>query len=374
MTIELFYRTQHLKLLHVSDTHLGLDTFGTEDPSTGINSRSNDGLMAFKSAIDYAIQNDIELVLHSGDCFNTKNPSQNIVNAVYAEIKRALDAGIKFFMLTGNHDNSKILTRKTSLDLANTLDIKNLTITRGNSFHDFGNIQIVTIGYWNEISEIQNIVDDLAKKVDWSRPAMLLGHLQVQYADFPGSFKHDLPFVPLEYLTSHPWLFSQLGHIHKPQILAEKPFTFYVGSLVRCSAAEANDKKGFWVSEIENNKLKSIKQIEVDCLQYQTIKGTPKEIHSILEQINGQDLSKLIIRLQVDESDEPLDMALIREKLTSAFKYTIQKEPKKKEIPKIKTMQNLSLDNYLEHYFEKDEDKNDLFKVFHELQSAAEVK
>jgi len=365
---------KHLKLLHVSDTHFGLDTFGAEDPSTGINSRSFDGLRAFKVSISYAIENDIEFVLHSGDCFNTKNPSQNIVNAVYAEIKRALDAGIKFFMLTGNHDNSKILTRKTSLDLANTLDIKNLTITRGNSFHDFGNLQIVTIGYWNEIHEIKDIVDNLAKKVDWSRPAVLLGHLQIQYADFPGSFKQDLPFVPLEYLTSHPWLISQNGHIHKPQILAEKPFTFYVGSLVRCSAAEANDKKGFWVSEIEDNKLKSIEQIEVDCLQYQAIKGTPKEIHTTLEKINSQDLSKLIIKLQVDESDEPLDMALIREKLASAFKYIIQKESKKKNTPKIKAMQNLSLDNYLEHYFEKDEDKDDLFKIFQELQTASEVK
>jgi len=360
------------KFIHVTDTHFGLETHGTENPLTGLNTRAEDGLQAFDQMIDFAIVNDIKFVVHSGDVFNTKTVNQTVVNAFYERILRLSREGIKVFILQGNHDASRVLQRKNGLDLANVVDIPGVTVTRGGDYYDFQDIQIVTVSYWNTAEEIAQQINDLAKRIDWKRPAILVVHLQIEYANFPGSFKADLPFTPLAALTSHPWTYVAAGHIHKPQKLNENPPVYYGGSLVRCSAAESNDPKGFMVIEVEGTKAVNIYQQEVDCLKFVTLKGTMAKIKSIMEGRNG-DFSKVIVRLKIEESEDPIDDAFIKEKFGSAFKYTIEKESATKVQSRVVASAGISMEAYLQSYFEKDDDKDELIALIEELRHEDEV-
>ena len=151
------------KIIHISDTHLGLSSMGVENPKTGMNTREMDGFQALDQMIEFAFQNNVKLVVHSGDVMNTKTVSQNTVNAFYSRIKRLSDANIDVFILQGNHDSSKNLSRLNGLDLAATLNIPNVYVTRGGDYTDLGYIQIVTVSYWNTAEEVSEQINEFAK-------------------------------------------------------------------------------------------------------------------------------------------------------------------------------------------------------------------
>jgi exonuclease SbcD len=364
-----------MKILSVSDTHLGISTFGMENVETGLSTRTEDIVRALDRAADYAINNNVKLVIHSGDVFDSKTVSQTVVESFYKWSLKLSKAGIDLFILQGNHDSSVRLEKRNGLDIAKTLELNNIHTTRGDELLDLDYIQIASVNYWDTPEETAAKIEEHTSNIDWKRPAVLVMHAQIDYPDFPGSFKADLPFIPIAALTAHPWLFIQVGHIHKAQILSENPFAFYVGSLVRCTFSEERQDKGFWVSEIKNNKLASIKHIVDDkCLKMQTIRGNMTSIKEMFDGKTGN-FENYIIKFIIDDSEEVVDEVFIREHFGTAFKYIITTEAKERiRTVKVEVADNISMESYLDSYFKQDNDKEDLFKLVQELKILDENK
>src|ERR1700733_13346194 len=85
---ELSIKHLMFKILHLSDTHFALTTDGVENHQRGMNTRAQDGFQAFYQACDYAVKNNIKIVVFSGDIFNSKIVSQNIVYAFFERIQK----------------------------------------------------------------------------------------------------------------------------------------------------------------------------------------------------------------------------------------------------------------------------------------------
>jgi len=357
----------------VSDTHFGLSVHGHENPVTGLHTQTEDIFKAYQESIDYALKNKASLFIHSGDVFDKKVVNQTVVNQFYKQTKQLTDAGIPVVVLQGNHDASQYIQIKNGLDIAGTIGVDNFYVTRGGGIIDLDFVQIVTVSYWNGPEEVAEELNKYAKQVDWTRPAILVVHLQIEYADFPGAFMADLEFIPLAALTSHPWSFIQAGHIHKHQKLNVEPPAYYVGSLTRCNFAEEKDPKGFIAYEISGTKLSNIKFIEVDCRKYLTFKGTMSDLKSHMEN-SSFDFSKYIIKLIIDDANEPIDDAFIKEKFASAYKVIIQKDARRTTLTKIDALAGIGLEDYLNKYFEKDEEKIELLSLVKELRQLDEVK
>jgi DNA repair exonuclease SbcCD nuclease subunit len=362
------------KFIHVTDTHFGLATFGVENVLSGLNTRAEDGFSAFDQLIDYAITNKIKLIVHSGDVFNTKTISQTVVNAFYERAKRISDAGIDFYILQGNHDASRILVNRNGLDLANILELPHVYVTRGNGpLIDLGYIQLCSVSYWATSEEIEAQIALYAQEIDWSRPAVLVVHLQIEYANFPGSFKEDLQFTPLALLTSHPWTYVAAGHIHKPQLIADEPPVYYGGSLVRCSFAEEKDKKGFNVISVDGVKATEIKKQPVNCLKMLTLKGNMTYFREGLTDVNPDNFENVIIRCIIDETEEVIDEKFLRTTFAKAFKAIIQKEKKPNEVARMDRGGNLTnMQDALKLYFKDEPDIQDLFALIEELKNSEE--
>ena len=65
-----------MKVLHFSDLHIGYERYSkTTDLKTGLDDRIVDFLNVFDELIDYAINEDVDLVLFAGDAFKTRNPT-----------------------------------------------------------------------------------------------------------------------------------------------------------------------------------------------------------------------------------------------------------------------------------------------------------
>jgi exonuclease SbcD len=85
------------RLLHISDTHLGNRQYGSDV-------RRADFAEAFEEAIDYAIAEAVDAVIHTGDLFDSRDPRLPDLNRCIEALQRLDDAGIPFLGIVGNHE------------------------------------------------------------------------------------------------------------------------------------------------------------------------------------------------------------------------------------------------------------------------------
>ncbi len=88
---------------HISDTHLGLVQYASEE-------REQDIYQAFNEAIDTSIKDHVEFVIFAGDIFHVPNPSGTAIVQMANALKRLKQSNIDSFFVLGEHDISRIRT------------------------------------------------------------------------------------------------------------------------------------------------------------------------------------------------------------------------------------------------------------------------
>ena len=96
-----------MKILHIADTHLGFSAY-RKATDEGINQREIDTYDAFKQFIDYAIENEPDLILHAGDLFDSVRPNNRAISTAVKQINRISKKKIPFVLIAGNHEHPKI--------------------------------------------------------------------------------------------------------------------------------------------------------------------------------------------------------------------------------------------------------------------------
>ena len=113
--------SNHLKFIHVADTHLGKAEFKLSE-------RENDFYNAFRQVIDFAISKKVDFVIHSGDLFDVAKPPIRAILFVMDQLRRLKENNIPFFVIAGSHDIGVGETVLSILDRAGLL--KNLSEPR----------------------------------------------------------------------------------------------------------------------------------------------------------------------------------------------------------------------------------------------------
>lgn len=85
------------RLLHVSDTHLGNRQYGSDV-------RREDFADAFEQTVDYAIDEDVHAVIHTGDLFDSRDPRLPDLNRCIDILQKLADEDIPFYGIVGNHE------------------------------------------------------------------------------------------------------------------------------------------------------------------------------------------------------------------------------------------------------------------------------
>ncbi len=99
-------------ILHVSDTHLGKQQYGSEV-------REDDFARAFDTVIDIAIEEKVDSVIHTGDLFDNRNPSSKALSDAFRIIKKLDNENIPFLGIVGNHERK---WDNQWIDILGTLD------------------------------------------------------------------------------------------------------------------------------------------------------------------------------------------------------------------------------------------------------------
>jgi len=88
---------------HISDTHLGLIQYGSEE-------RAQDVYDTFNQAIDTSIKDHVDFVIFAGDIFHVPNTNGTAIIQMANGLKRLKQNNIDSFFILGEHDISRIRT------------------------------------------------------------------------------------------------------------------------------------------------------------------------------------------------------------------------------------------------------------------------
>ena len=268
-----------MRILHFSDVHIGVESYGSTDPSTGLSTRLMDFLATFDEVVDFALDNSVDLVLFAGDAYKSRDPSQTHQREFARRIARLSREGVPVFLLVGNHDLPHIASRATALDIFPTLSVPNVTI--GDRLDIYivhtaaGPLQVVALPWIRRSAflareetrslTIEQINRQLEERVttmltwqieglDPAIPAVLTAHVSLNTAKTSSEQSMLLGRDPvlMQSALARPELdYVALGHIHKRQTLSQNPHVVYSGSLERIDFGEENDDKGFCVIDLD---------------------------------------------------------------------------------------------------------------------------
>ena len=284
-----------MKILHFADLHLGVESYGRIDPTTGLSSRFLDFLSALDQVVDYALGNKVDLVLFCGDAYKSREPSQTQQREFAKRISRLSTSGIPVFLLIGNHDLPNAIGRATTTEIFDTLAVKNVYVAnRPEIYHvptNSGTIQIASLPWlrrsgllskeatknltFEQINQrlqqvLTNTIAANVPKLDPKLPSILAAHVWVSGAKV-GSER--LMTIGQEHVllvsnVAYPAFdYIALGHIHKHQVLSNSPPVVYPGSLERLDFSEEEDDKGFYLVEIEPDKETGKRRVSLDFHQ-----------------------------------------------------------------------------------------------------------
>lgn len=398
-----------VKILHLSDIHMGSGfAHGQINPETGLNTRLEDFAAALARCIDAAIEHEADLVLFGGDAFPDATPAPYIQQAFSREFQRLVDAQIPMVMLVGNHDQHSQGEGGASLCIYRTLGVPGVVVGDRLETHRIqtaaGPVQIITLPWLtrstlmtrpetdglslsavNEqlLDRLRIALEGEIRQLDPALPTVLLGHAMVDTA-MVGAERFLAVgkgfTLPLSLIARDCFDYVALGHVHRHQVLCEKPPVVYPGSIERVDFSEEKEDKGFvWIELAQGQAEFKFQPLPVR--PFVTIKrDVSQEVGPQLaleKAIAKQDLEGAIARLIYQISPEQLpdiDDRALHLALQDCHSYTIQPELvsqlMRPRMPQLGESQNLNpleaLGTYLEH-------REDLASLTPDLMGAAEA-
>ena len=329
--------SETIRLLHFADLHVGMENYGSLDPTTGTSSRVRDFLDRLDEVIDYALEHDADLAIFAGDAFKNRDPEPTQQREFARRMKRLADA-VPTLLLVGNHDMPGMAAKANSLDIFRALDVPGVIVgykSEGRVIETRrGPVFLAWIPYpmrnrllsreehaGKSIEELENalrevvsdLVEDLEKEAEsHDMPRVLAGHFSVAEAEF-GSERSVMlgrdVAVFLSSLANPRWDYIALGHIHKHQMLNPDgyPPVVYSGSLERIDFGEEDQEKGFCWVELAREET-TWRFVPVEARPFHTLRvdarEAPDPTAAVLAELEGLSLEGAIVRVIVQLQTE----------------------------------------------------------------------
>ncbi len=354
-----------VRVLHLSDLHLGSGlSYGQINPVSGLNSRLEDFTHALENCIDYALKQQVDLVLFGGDAFPDATPPPLHQDLFAAQFCRLAAAQIPTVLLVGNHDQYGQGHEGSSLSIYRTLEVQGFEV--GDKLQTLrlqtrsGPVQVTTLPWLLRstlltreetmgldtdtisaqlLQRLHLVLQAEIRRLDPTVPAILLAHAMVDTARV-GSERHLAVgkgfTIPLALLAQPAFQYVALGHVHRHQVLCQQPLMLYPGSLERVDFGEEEETKGFVIADVHLQGA-SFQFIPIAARPFCTLRidvshlppqdpQLQQQIHDLIQQSPIEDaVVRLIYRLRPEQLQE-LDENLLHTQLAPAHFYTVTPE------------------------------------------------
>jgi len=298
---------------HISDTHLGLVQYNSEE-------RENDIYDVFNQTIDISIKDHVDFVIFAGDIFHTPNPSGTAIMHMAHALKKLKKNNIDSFFVLGEHDISRIRSYPVPY-VFHKLEFSHYIGEGKPTYYK----DILIIGF-DKIrkSEMQDFesrfqkVDAIAKEHRGHK--ILVMHQGITEVNkFAGELStNDLP---------KNFTYYAMGHLHDKFL---KSFSNLKGSIAYPGSIELttsegikNTKKGFFQVDISGTEAKP-EWIELNIRPQISVstnyEDLPKTVDGILDQIH-ESIKKPIIELKIQGKD--IQTELVQAQISRLMPYTL---------------------------------------------------
>jgi DNA repair exonuclease SbcCD nuclease subunit len=302
-----------INIVFFSDTHLGFDY--PLRPRVTKRRRGEDFYKNFEAVLSYAIDNDVDLIIHGGDLFFRSKVPDTIIDRVYQTLSTFANHEIPVYIVPGNHERSRL---PTSLFLnhpyIHVFDIPKIYSVTIND------ARLILCGFpfirENIRGKFQSIIHQSGWTNNFSDIKILVFHQAIEGASVGlrnYTFRNSPDVIPLSYLPGDANVVL-CGHIHRQQRLVKTTEgdthsipVIFSGSTERTSFAEMDEKKGFYHLIFVNQKdrnwaLKEIRFIELPARPMMDIyidsQTSAQQLESFLKRKINQIDKNTIIRFR----------------------------------------------------------------------------
>ena len=260
---------------HISDTHLGLVQYGSEE-------RAQDVYDVFNQAIDTSIKDHVDFAIFAGDIFHVPNPNGTAIVQMANGLKRLKQNNIDSFFILGEHDISRIRTTPIpyvyhNLEFSRYIGQGNPIEYKGVMLAGFDKIRKAEVSQYEEkFTAIDNKVKDHT-----GHKILVLHQGITEFNKFAGELQStDLP---------KNFTYYAMGHLHDKDV---KQFNHlngpvaYPGSIELTTSEGIKDtKKGFFEVDISEKEAKP-NWIELDARPQISFKTEYQELSKTIDEIS----------------------------------------------------------------------------------------
>jgi exonuclease SbcD len=257
-----------MKIVHTSDWHIGRRWKGIQ--------RFDELETVLDHLASFIEENSIDLVLHTGDVFESRNPPAEAEQLVNRFLVRVGRSGAQMLVIAGNHDDAlrldarslltefihvQILGRPRPASRGGTRTFE----TRGGEKAVIAALPFASPGAWVSALDLtgeeesarkqyarmfERAVQDLCRPFRPDAVNILMAHTHLEGALFGESERR--VHIAEDWAASPQTLprtasYVALGHLHKPQKIEAPAPAYYAGSLLQMDFGEAGEEKSFVV-------------------------------------------------------------------------------------------------------------------------------
>jgi DNA repair protein SbcD/Mre11 len=343
-----------VKIVHTSDWHIGRRWKGIQ--------RLDELEAVLDHLAAFIEREDIDLVLHTGDVFESRNPPAEAEQLVNRFLIRVGGTGAKMLVIAGNHDdplrldarslltefvNVRILGRPRPAFRGGTRTVE----TRSGETAVVAALPFASPGAWVSALDIagedaaarskyaqmfERAVEDLCEGFQPDAVNILMAHTHIEGAEFGESERR--VHIGADWAASPKSLprnasYIALGHMHKPQKIDAPVPAYYAGSLLQMDFGEAGEEKTFVVVTASPGKRARIEHVPYEGgLPLVDLRATLAELEETADQHRtgwlrvtvplterDPDLNRkvrellpnaLVVRAELPDTEEPPDIRL----------------------------------------------------------------
>jgi exonuclease SbcD len=213
------------RFIHTADLHL-------DSPLTSLALRNADlgdlvrsaTRKALERIVDLAIAEAIDAVIIAGDLYDGSQTSMATALFLMGQMRRLESAGIRVFLIRGNHDAQSQITRELTFpENVHVFDgrgkpVKAGALDNGREIHVHG----VSVAQPHAPASLLPV---------YRAPVADAVNIGLMHTSLAGASRHD-PYAPVGIpdLTAHGFDYWALGHIHQRRVHLEKPWIVMPGN------------------------------------------------------------------------------------------------------------------------------------------------
>lgn len=287
-------------IAHVSDSHLGYRQYGLLE-------REKDLYSCFEEAIGKALEDHVDVVVHSGDLFHYPSPPPQAYRSAIRALKKLKHRGIPFLCVMGQHDRPKVqaLPPLTVLE-----DMDLLIHISPDKPYVSGDFSAVGLDYMKK----QTIKEKLQKVKALTKRSVLVAHVLVkEVSPFGDVSIHELP---------RGFSYYALGdyHIFKKFKVHEFMATYSGSTEVISLNDVTSEGKGFCIVDLSRDdvevhfvKLEGVRPRLIEHVEFEKVK---EEVSKIISRALAMNIKPIIHLFVKNVGAKRSELSKIREELS----------------------------------------------------------